>query len=183
MRRTIVVCAIIVAVAFNPCRGAADEFAYKVINSANGLSNGGINNIYQDMDGMIWFSTWDGLNRYDGREIRVYKANPKDSCSLADNIVQRVVQRHNDELWVESHHALNRIDLKTGRVTRYFDDADVNHIVNRHNFRTACNGKYVFCLVRGHDLYYLNDNNHFGTSVSSVIGPKKGSRIICRPIF
>ncbi|HRG79937.1 MAG TPA: two-component regulator propeller domain-containing protein, partial [Cyclobacteriaceae bacterium] len=43
----------------------------------NGLSQNSVYRIYQDKKGFMWFGTADGLNRYDGENIRVFKSiNP-----------------------------------------------------------------------------------------------------------
>jgi hypothetical protein len=39
----------------------------------------------QDDDGFLWFSTSNGLNRYDGYEFRVFRNDPYDSLSISDN--------------------------------------------------------------------------------------------------
>lgn len=41
--------------------------------------------ICQDDDGFLWFSTKNGLNRYDGYQFQVFKNDPFDSLSLGDN--------------------------------------------------------------------------------------------------
>jgi len=43
----------------------------------DGLSQSSVYSIYQDKKGFMWFGTADGLNRYDGQNIRVYKINDK----------------------------------------------------------------------------------------------------------
>ena len=40
----------------------------------NGLSENTVMSIVQDHDGMLWFATWDGINRFDGYDFHVYKA-------------------------------------------------------------------------------------------------------------
>ena len=42
-----------------------------------GLSQSSVYSIYQDKKGFMWFGTADGLNRYDGQNIRIYKINDK----------------------------------------------------------------------------------------------------------
>ena len=42
-----------------------------------GLSNNSVRCIYQDHNGFMWFGTYDGLNRYDGYEFKVFSNNFK----------------------------------------------------------------------------------------------------------
>lgn len=38
------------------------------LDNNNGMSNSSVNVIFQDSQGIMWFGTWDGLNRYDGHK-------------------------------------------------------------------------------------------------------------------
>lgn len=55
-----------------------------------GLSSNMINSIYQDADGMIYFGTASGLNKYDGHSIQTYVNDPADSTSIHDNFVEDI---------------------------------------------------------------------------------------------
>jgi len=51
----------------------------------HGLSNNSVPGIVQDDKGFMWFGTYDGLNRYDGYDFKVYQHNPADPNSLSSN--------------------------------------------------------------------------------------------------
>lgn len=44
----------------------------------DGLSQWRISQMLQDNDGLLWFSTWNGLNRFDGYEFVQFKSRPGD---------------------------------------------------------------------------------------------------------
>ena len=46
---------------------------FENINVDNGLSQSSVYGIFQDSKGYMWFSTADGINRYDGTETKSYK--------------------------------------------------------------------------------------------------------------
>src|SRR6188508_3355109 len=50
----------------------AQSLLFENYGAAQGLSHHICLAIAQDNDGMMWFGTLDGLNRYDGREFKVY---------------------------------------------------------------------------------------------------------------
>ncbi|MGD2034747.1 MAG: two-component regulator propeller domain-containing protein, partial [Bacteroidales bacterium] len=54
------------------------------ITPEDGLSASWVRCIYQDEFGFIWFGTSDGLNRYDGYEIKVYKPDAKDPDAIVN---------------------------------------------------------------------------------------------------
>ncbi len=80
----------------------ATYFAGEWITSKEGLSQGMINSILQDAEGYIWFATKDGLNKYDGYTITVYRHNPDDNYSLPDNYVNFIFEDNNKNIWVNT---------------------------------------------------------------------------------
>jgi ligand-binding sensor domain-containing protein len=64
------------------------EFIHVTINE--GLSQNTVNCILKDRQGYMWFGTQDGLNRYDGYEMKVYKYAPKKDKQLFSNIIQSI---------------------------------------------------------------------------------------------
>ena len=48
---------------------------YKYIGIENGLSNRRIFNIQKDDQGYMWFLTNEGMDRYNGKDIKHYKLN------------------------------------------------------------------------------------------------------------
>ena len=89
------------------------------ISNEEGISNSTIEAIYQDSLGFIWFGTRDGLNRYDGNEIVVYRNDPADSNSLSDNFVRCIYEDRHHHLWVGTTNGLNRLNREKDNFTRF----------------------------------------------------------------
>ena len=53
---------------------------YKYIGTENGLSNRRIFSIQKDAQGYMWFLTDEGMDRYNGKDIKHYKLNKNDSA-------------------------------------------------------------------------------------------------------
>lgn len=49
------------------------QFSVRHYSAANGLSQNTVMAILEDADGFMWLGTWDGLNRFDGHDFRIYK--------------------------------------------------------------------------------------------------------------
>ena len=64
------------------CFAQGPKLPFKHITNEQGLSNSTIETIFQDSKGFIWFGTRDGLNRYDGYQMVVYRYGAKDSNSI-----------------------------------------------------------------------------------------------------
>lgn len=70
-------------------------------NSDNGLSQNSCYAISQDKYGFMWFGTQDGLNRYDGREFKIYSAQNEIGKKLPSNIITSLFYETNTNLlWV-----------------------------------------------------------------------------------
>ncbi len=89
------------------------------ISNEEGISNSTIESIFQDSLGFIWFGTRDGLNRYDGNEIVVYRNDPSDSNSLSDNFIRCIYEDRRHQLWVGTTNGLNRLNREKNNFTRF----------------------------------------------------------------
>jgi signal transduction histidine kinase/ligand-binding sensor domain-containing protein/DNA-binding response OmpR family regulator len=65
-----------------------------------GLSNNFVRCIYQDKNGFMWFGTYDGLNRYDGYEFKIFRNNFKNNRSLINNWINAIGEDANGDLWI-----------------------------------------------------------------------------------
>jgi len=75
----------------------------------NGLSQGFVSSIIQDKKGLMWFSTADGLNKFDGYSFTVYHHDNDDNLSLGADDIACVLEDKKERLWVGTRY--NGIDL------------------------------------------------------------------------
>ena len=73
----------------------------------------------QDSKGYIWFATRNGLNRFDGQEMVVYKHQYNNPMSLADNDLTRIVEDHDRNIWIGSSKGLTRLNTLTDKMKPY----------------------------------------------------------------
>ena len=76
------------------------EIALESIGTAEGLSQGMVNDMVMDENGYLWIATKDGLNRYDGSKMTVFRHDPADSLSLSDDFVFSLCIDTRGQLWV-----------------------------------------------------------------------------------
>ena len=92
----------------------AKYLSFDLLTIDDGLSQGMVNTIVQDHFGFMWFGTKDGLNRYDGYHFVVYRHNPSDTNSLADNFIQQLFEDSRGWLWVgTSDHGVDLFNRET----------------------------------------------------------------------
>jgi len=73
---------------------------FKHITIENGLSQNTVLSILQDKKGFMWFGTKDGLNRYDGNSIKIYKKNDSNPLSLGNNTVWSMMENVDGTIWI-----------------------------------------------------------------------------------
>jgi len=95
------------------------KLKFSHINSLQGLSNNTIEAIYQDKRKFIWFGTRDGLNRYDGYQITVFKNSATDVNTISDNYIRCMFEDCRHNLWVGTSNGLNRFNAFKNTFTRY----------------------------------------------------------------
>ncbi|MBN2682649.1 MAG: SpoIIE family protein phosphatase [Bacteroidales bacterium] len=58
----------------------------------DGLSQSNVYSITQDYRGFMWFGTLDGLNKYNGYEITIYRNDPENPHTVSDNYINFVFE-------------------------------------------------------------------------------------------
>jgi ligand-binding sensor domain-containing protein/signal transduction histidine kinase/DNA-binding response OmpR family regulator len=145
----------------------APGLKFKRITTEQGLSNSTIENIFQDKRGFIWLGTRDGLNRYDGYQMVVYRFDPKDSTSISDNFILYIYEDKKQQLWIGTINGLNRYDPATNRFVRYkhsnADPASISSNYVNCIHEDAKGNLYVSTFGGGINLYDPKKNNfiHF----------------------
>ena len=73
------------------------------LTTDNGLADNNVRNIYQDTLGFLWFSTLNGLSRYDGNEIINFRPDGGEARSLTEHRLRWATMSGNGLLWVSTY--------------------------------------------------------------------------------
>ncbi len=74
---------------------------FRNISRETGLSQNSVYDVLQDEKGFMWFATQDGLNRWDGYSIKVYRPDPEDeSDSIPHNFVRALELDRQGNIWI-----------------------------------------------------------------------------------
>ena len=91
-----------------------DIIHFDNIGREDGLSQSTVSGIVQGDDGFMWFATAEGLHRYDGYKLKVYKHDIRDSNSLSDNHLTALFEDSKGYLWVGTYSGnIDRFNKKT----------------------------------------------------------------------
>ena len=82
---------------------SAHEIHFSQISSKNGLSQNTVRAIAEDKNGFIWAGTLDGLNRYDGYNIRSYQLKYGEQNTLNDHRIRNLYATCDGNLWVQTY--------------------------------------------------------------------------------
>lgn len=70
----------------------------------------------------VWFGTWDGLNRYDGTSLKIYKPDSFLEGRISNNVVRNIIEDKFGNLWVVTHKGINLYDYNHDTFKAYFTD-------------------------------------------------------------
>ncbi|HSW56544.1 MAG TPA: two-component regulator propeller domain-containing protein [Ignavibacteriaceae bacterium] len=105
-----------------------------------GLSYNTIFSVIQDRIGFLWIGTYDGLNRYDGYEFKIYKNIPEDSTSISDNMIRALHEDSYGNIWVGCGWGggLNKFDRATEKFTRYLHEVNNPASLSSNSIYAIC---------------------------------------------
>lgn len=84
------------------CTAGARAMDITVLTTQDGLAQNAVRSIVKDKYGFMWFGTWNGLCRYDGYQMKTYRAIPGDSTSLPYSRIHQLYVDKAGDLWVST---------------------------------------------------------------------------------
>ena len=113
MRKVILLFLLFLSVAGVRTQGQNITFSH--LTTDDGLSQFSVNSLYIDERGIIWIGTREGLNRYNGNDIKSFKLNKNDPNSLFSNTVLRITGNKNGKVYLLCTDGVAEFDLTTQR--------------------------------------------------------------------
>ena len=99
------------------------QFKFNHIETSAGLSESNVHCILQDSKGFMWFGTEDGLDKYDGYKITVYKNDPTNKNTISNNKIIDIIEDANGDLWIATWGGgLNKYDRSKDAFTHFMND-------------------------------------------------------------
>lgn len=152
---------IIVIISFlcNPIIGQELPISFQRYYSKDGLSSNTILCIFRDSQGFLWLGTEDGLNRYDGKNYKVYRYDADNKEGLKSNHITALFEDREGRIWIGTNGGgLSYYDRKMD-IIRSYDRTPDNRPLNAA----------ITCIEQDHNgnlwvgsygaLYVLNTKN------------------------
>lgn len=122
------------------------QVAFKKLGIDNGLSQSSVYIIFQDSKGFMWFGTGDGLNRYDGNQVKTYKFDYNPRITGSGNFYgHRAKEDTSNNIWFSNRSGLVMYDVKSNTIKRIFPDNDTT--------RFACLLE-VISITKNNELWF-----------------------------
>ena len=86
----------------------SNRLSFHQLSPEEGLSQASNDYVYQDSKGFVWLSSIDGLNRFDGKNVKIYKSISGDSTSLLGNIItSNFFEDNESNLWFTTYEGIH----------------------------------------------------------------------------
>jgi signal transduction histidine kinase/CheY-like chemotaxis protein len=137
----------------------SQHYYFQYITSQDGISQTGINVIYQDKTGYMWFGTQAGLNRFNGHSFIIYSTDD----GLSNDNITALTEDSSGCLWIGTNTGLACLQQET--ITEYKLGRE-NKITYIYKLLTDNNGQI---WVGTDDGLYIKKNRTF-TKVDTFAG-------------
>ncbi len=108
-----------------------DDLEFTHLTSQDGLASNSVFSILQDSKGFLWFGTYDGLCRYDGYNIKVFRHIEGDTTSLNDNKIRALCEDKFGSIWIGTWSGgLSKYSPGTEKFTNYVHNKDAPHSIS-----------------------------------------------------
>ena len=115
----IIIALLVMAIPCFALERSFNDYSFSKIDGNDGLSHNNIKSIIQDSRGFMWFGTRNGLNRYDGRSIKIFNCIDKEK-NKADNNISALFEDQDKNIWVGTDKGVYIFNLMT-EVFSFFD--------------------------------------------------------------
>ncbi|MCD6091786.1 MAG: hypothetical protein J7J72_09825, partial [Bacteroidales bacterium] len=133
------------------------KYAIEQLDNTKGLSNSSVNAIFQDSENLLWIGTWDGLNRYDGNNFKIFRPELNNEKSLANQVILKIDEDNAGRIWILTIHGINSYDKKSNTFHRYyFSRENISPLTESEFNMTLDNSKRVFCAIKGWGIGYFD---------------------------
>ncbi len=133
----------------------SNPLSFRHITANDGLNHNSIIEITQDHLGFLWFASENGLQRYDGVDLKTFLHNSQDSTSLSGNVIFSVLEDDEQNLWVATNAGLNRYEQERGNFSR------IGLVHNEGQAPRVTYEYYVPAIAKSHNgQIYISWGNH-----------------------
>lgn len=155
---------------------SSQNITFKQLTTKDGLSHYSVMALYQDERGFIWIGTRNGVNVYNGNEIKIFKQQKDNPNSLLGNFINNITGDKNGHVYFHSIRGITAFDMHTETFTvllqglvdamfyserLYISRDNIVYVFNGKEFSSHYELPDKECAITG--LYLKNDSLLMGT--------------------
>lgn len=106
------------------------EYRFSHWGIEDGLSQGINQKIIRDSKGFLWITSYEGVNRFDGKSFRNFYSFPPNKAAIHGIETTGIIEDSRGKIWIGSGDGLNRYDPVTDAVSVFFPEGKAN----THNY-------------------------------------------------
>lgn len=147
-------------------------FAYNIrqISSKDGLVNSAVLTLQQAQNGELFIGTCDGVNIFNGKNIKSINASADKDNNLLGNLITKIIETEPNIFWIQSNFGLDRYDRINNTIKHFKEFNDNNSLTkDNHNNLFVFNSDNTFHIYNEeHQKFYSEKVNNL--DFYSVIG-------------
>ncbi len=120
----------------------SQDLSFRRIGVNEGLSLGDVQCVLKDSKGFMWLGTQDGLNKFNGYEITIYRHQPNDKNSIYANDIYTLYEDKSGIIWIGSHgDGLNSFNPRTNKFSALLHNKKNKKSISNNSIRSILEDK------------------------------------------
>lgn len=145
------------------------NFFSEQLDNTKGLSNSSVNTIFQDSENLLWVGTWDGLNRFDGTNFKIFRPELNNEKSLSNQVILKITEDNSGLIWVLTMGGINSYHKKSNTFQRYNFLRKNKFTLSESEFNMASDGsRIIFCAVKYWGIGYFDGKEFLKIGVKNL---------------
>ncbi len=104
------------------------DYRFHHLDLENGLPQSSVLSVFEDSRGFIWLGTYDGLCRFDGKQLKVFLPKENDNYTIDAGSIYKIQEGFDHKIYIASAGGLNVYDPYTEFFKYYITDSTPSSI-------------------------------------------------------
>ena len=145
----------------------------KHFSVSDGLAQGVVMSILQDQKGLVWFSTWNGLNKFDGYTFKTYKTSQESNYAFGSNRMGTISESKYGDIWCPTYDGQACLfDVETEKFIDVLQPIELttkqtNYVTRIYSLKKGI--AWILCKKgEGITLYSASNHNLKGNQIFNI---------------
>ena len=137
-------------------KAVAQQIKFTNLSTKDGMSSNSVNGVVKDKFGLMWIATLDGLNRYDGKDFKVYRLGGAPNTGFGSKEINVIQEDKLGTLWVGTMGGGLFMYDRQLDTFRNFNDQSVKKLRNGYVTSLFCDKHNILWVGTMWGLYRLD---------------------------